>query len=194
VKEENRLRRPAFDREAGVAVAQALFHEQGYDAVSIAELTQALNIKPPSFYAAYGSKAGLYERSLERYARESSLPLDKLLSADKSVAEGVEALLMAAARQYGRHAHQRGCLVTEGMRADDKDAREIACRMAKPGVVTINKWLMSVCPHSADCLTDYIVVTLKGLSSAAYQGMSKRRLIETARLAAQVVATHVKGG
>jgi len=30
-----RRRRPAFDREAGVAKAQALFHERGYDAVSV---------------------------------------------------------------------------------------------------------------------------------------------------------------
>lgn len=47
MKQENRLRRLAFDREAGVAIAQALFHEHGYDAVSIADLTQALNIKQP---------------------------------------------------------------------------------------------------------------------------------------------------
>ncbi|MDW8844596.1 TetR/AcrR family transcriptional regulator [Erwinia sp. MMLR14_017] len=191
MKQEDRLRRPAFDREAGVAIAQALFHEYGYDAVSIADLTQALNIKPPSFYAAYGSKVGLYERSLERYVRESALPLNKLLSTDKTVAEGVEGLLVAAARQYGRHKHQRGCLVTEGMRADDKDAREVACRLARPGITAINDWLMAVCPESADCLTDFIVVTLKGLSAAAYQGMPQCRLVETAKIAAQVVATHI---
>lgn len=192
MKQENRLRRPAFDREAGVAIAQALFHEHGYDAVSVADLTKAMNIKPPSFYAAYGSKVGLYERSLLRYARESSLPLNKLLLTDKSVAEGVEALLVAAAKQYGRHAHQRGCLVTEGMRADDRDAREVACQIAKQGINAIQSWLMAVCPQSADCLSDFLVVTLKGLSSAACQGMSQRRLIETAKMAAQVVATHVK--
>ncbi|MBU9815629.1 TetR/AcrR family transcriptional regulator [Rahnella sp. C60] len=191
MKQANRLRRPAFDREAGVAIAQALFHEHGYDAVSIANLTEALNIKPPSFYAAYGSKVGLYERSLERYARESALPLNKLLSTNKNVAKGVEGLLVAAARQYGRHKHQRGCLVTEGMRADDKDAREVACKLARPGITAINDWLKAVYPESADCLTDFIVVTLKGLSAAAYQGMPQRRLVETAKLAAHVVATHI---
>lgn len=192
MKSENRVRRPAFDREVGVAIAQALFHQHGYDAVSLADLTAALNIKPPSFYSAYGSKVGLYERSLERYARENALPLNKLLSAEKSVAQGVEDLLIAAARQYGRHAQQRGCLVTEGMRADDKDAREVACTIAKPGITAINNWLLTAIPESADCLTDFIVVTLKGLSSAACLGMSQRRLVETAKMAAQVVATHVK--
>ena len=48
-----------FDPEAAVATAQQLFHERGYDAVSVADVTDALGINPPSFYAAFGSKAGL---------------------------------------------------------------------------------------------------------------------------------------
>lgn len=47
LKQENRQRRLAFDREAGVAIAQVLFHEHGYGDVSFADLTQALNIKQP---------------------------------------------------------------------------------------------------------------------------------------------------
>jgi TetR/AcrR family transcriptional repressor for divergent bdcA len=47
LKPENRLRRSAFDREALVEIAQALFHEHGYNAVRISDLKRALNIKPP---------------------------------------------------------------------------------------------------------------------------------------------------
>src|SRR6218665_82045 len=54
-----RKRRPAFDREQGVEIAQKLFHARGYDAVGAADLTAALGIVPPSLYAAYGSKAEL---------------------------------------------------------------------------------------------------------------------------------------
>jgi len=46
LNQENRLRWTAFDREALVAIAQAHFHEHGYDAVRIADLKRALNIKP----------------------------------------------------------------------------------------------------------------------------------------------------
>ena len=55
-----------FDPDAAVATAQQLFHARGYDAVSVADLTEALGINPPSFYAAFGSKAGLYARILDR--------------------------------------------------------------------------------------------------------------------------------
>ncbi|TDK28817.1 TetR/AcrR family transcriptional regulator, partial [Rhizobium deserti] len=46
-----------FDPDQGIAVAQRLFHARGYDAVSVADLTDALGINPPSLYSAYGSKA-----------------------------------------------------------------------------------------------------------------------------------------
>jgi len=184
MSDKSRLRRPPFDREAGVAIAQSLFHQRGYDAVSIADLTQALDIKPPSFYAAYESKAKLFERTLQRYSLENRLPLDKILSPDKSVAESIESLLVAAARQYGRHAQQRGCMVIEGMRADDSVARQIACDMAQPGNKMILAWLKSVCPEAAESLADFIMITLRGLSSAAHLGMSQRRLIQVARMSA----------
>lgn len=92
-KPTKRAKRPAFDREQGVAVAQALFHARGYDAVGVAELTQALNILPPSLYAAYGSKVDLYERTLRRYAETTMLPLDQILTDDRSPAEALTELL-----------------------------------------------------------------------------------------------------
>jgi len=45
-------------------MAQRLFHSRGYDAVSVADLTKEIGINPPSFYAAFGSKLGLYTQVL----------------------------------------------------------------------------------------------------------------------------------
>ncbi len=42
-----------FDAEQAIETAQRLFHARGYDAVSVADLTQAFGINPPSFYAAF---------------------------------------------------------------------------------------------------------------------------------------------
>ena len=49
-----------------------LFHARGYDAVGVAELVAELGIKPPSFYAAFGSKVGLLARALERYGQSEA--------------------------------------------------------------------------------------------------------------------------
>jgi len=189
---KTRQRRPAFDREAGVAIAQALFHERGYDAVSLADLTNAMDIKPPSFYAAYGSKAALFERAMLRYAQENALPLDELLAPDRPPAEALPALLLAAAEQYGRDSLLRGCMITEGMRADDPAARQMAESLASGGLQAIRAYLDQVHPQQAQALADYVVVTLRGLSASACNGMPYERLTEVARTAGRFIARELE--
>jgi TetR/AcrR family transcriptional repressor for divergent bdcA len=183
-----RQRRPAFDREAGVAIAQAMFHEHGFDAVSLTDLVEAMDIKPPSFYAAYGSKAELFEKAMLRYASENALPLNKLLAPGRSVPEALAALLVAAAKQYGKDSVLRGCMITEGMRADDVVAREMAETLANGGIRAIQDYLAQALPDKAQCLTDYLSITLRGLSAAACNGMPRKRLIEAAQTAGRFIA------
>lgn len=188
MNENIRQRRPAFDREQGIATAQALFHQRGFDAVSLSDLTEAMNIKPPSFYAAYGSKAELFERAMHRYAGENALPMDKLLAPDLPPAEALPSLLLAAAKQYGRDSTLRGCLITEGMRADDPTARNMAEKLGNAGIQTIRRYLDRVCPDGAQALTDYLLITLRGLSAAACSGMSRKRLIAVALIAGKAIS------
>ncbi|TWE05785.1 TetR family transcriptional regulator [Pseudomonas sp. AG1028] len=188
MNEKNRQRRPAFDREHGIAIAQALFHQRGFDAVSLTDLTEAMNIKPPSFYAAYGSKAELFERAMHRYAVENALPMDKLLRPDRPPAEALTALLVAAAQQYGRDRALRGCLITEGMRADDPTAREMAEKLGDTGIQAVRRYLDQVRPDAAQVLADYVLITLRGLSAAACSGMSLKRLVEVAQLAGKLIS------
>lgn len=186
--EKPRQRRPAFDREQGIAIAQALFHQRGFDAVSLADLTEAMNIKPPSFYAAYGSKAALFERAMHRYAGENALPVDELLAPDRPPAEALTALLVAAAKQYGRDSALRGCLITEGMRADDPIARNMAEKLGDTGIQMIRRYLDEVRPDAAQALADYLLVTLRGLSAAACSGMSSERLVDVAQTAGKLIS------
>jgi len=188
MNEKPRQRRPAFDREQGIAIAQALFHQRGFDAVSLADLTEAMNIKPPSFYAAYGSKAELFERVMHRYASENALPMDTLLAPDRLPAEALTALLVAAAKQYGRDGALRGCLITEGMRADDPIARDMAEKVGSAGIQAIRRYLDRVRPDAAQALADYLLVTLRGLSAAACNGMPCERLVEVAQTAGKFMS------
>lgn len=187
-----RQRRPAFDREQGIAIAQALFHHRGYDAVSLSDLTEAMNIKPPSFYAAYGSKAELFERAMRRYAGEKALPLDKLLTPDLRPAAALTSLLVAAAKQYGRDTALRGCLITEGLRADDPVARNMAEKLGEAAIQMIRHYLDQICPRGAQALTDYLVITLRGLSAAACSGVSSERLIEVAQIAGKAISRELE--
>ncbi|MCC4248026.1 MULTISPECIES: TetR/AcrR family transcriptional regulator [Microbacterium] len=57
----------SFDRDAALAVAVELFWRQGFDRTSIAELTEATGVNPPSLYAAFGDKKSLFEEAAGVY-------------------------------------------------------------------------------------------------------------------------------
>jgi len=190
VQEPKRQRRPRreFNREEGVAKAQALFHKHGFDGVGVAALTEALDINPPSLYAAYGSKAGLFERTLERYIAVQALPLSDIFTKDRTLGEAIQSLFIAAAEQYSRDAACPGCLVTEGARAADPDARSIALRIGGEMVGAIRAGVASYRPDQADRLTDVIAITLRGFSAAAYAGLQPERLLAVARFSGELLA------
>lgn len=56
-----------FDRQAALAAAMRLFWIRGYEATSIADLTDAMGIGTKSLYAAFGSKDALYAEALKYY-------------------------------------------------------------------------------------------------------------------------------
>lgn len=163
-------------------MAQGLFHARGYDAVSVADITEALGINPPSFYAAFGSKAALYARSLGRYSDMEGVPLAEILRPGRPVAEALSAVLEDAARRYGADPGAAGCLAIEGTRCNDPDARNAARALTSAGGETIRRFVAATRPEAATRLADYVVTMMRGLSAMAREGHGGERLVETARL------------
>lgn len=176
-----------FDAEAAVATAQRLFHARGYDAVSVADVTDALGIKPPSFYAAFGSKAGLYERVLERYNGADAIPLGELLDPGRPVAESLAAVLENAARRYAADPGAAGCLVLEGTRCIDLEARAAARALHAAAEEMIRAHVAVRHPEEADRITDFVGATMAGMSAKARNGHGLDRLLATARLASLAI-------
>ena len=176
-----------FDPDAALRTAQQLFHAKGYDAVSVADLTKALGINPPSFYAAFGSKAALYARILDRYAATGAIPLEQILRADRPVAESLAEVLDFAARAYADPAAS-GCMVLEGVRSNEAGAREAACVFHVAAQDVIRSYIAERHPADADRLADFVCTTMAGLSASARHGQSLKRLQSTARLAGMALA------
>ena len=177
-----------FDPDQAVATAQRLFHARGYDAVSVADVTDALGINPPSLYAAFGNKAGLYARILDRYAGTDAIPLSDLLKPDRPVAESVAAVLQEAARRYAADPAAAGCLVLEGTRCNDPEAREAARAANLAAEDVIRRYIAARHPEEAERLMDFVSTTMAGLSAKARNGHGLDRLLATARLASLVLA------
>jgi AcrR family transcriptional regulator len=111
----------AFDREAALAQAMKLFWIKGYEATSIADLTEALGIGSTSLYAAFGSKDELYAEALRYY---STTYEDLVLGRFRQAATAREAALAylfdsAAAMTGSDRDLPHGCMVTLGSVGSD---------------------------------------------------------------------------
>lgn len=177
-----------FNVEQAVVTAQQLFHAHGYDAVSVADLTAALGINPPSFYAAFGSKAGLYRRVLDHWAGTGAIPFDQIMRPDRTVCEALKLLLEQAAHHYANDPDAPGCLVLEGTRSNDRDAREAACAFNLAAEAAIRDYIAARHPNAAGIVTDFVSTTMSGLSAKARNGHELDQLLATARLASTALS------
>lgn len=180
-----------FDRDEAVETAMKLFHARGYDAVGVAELGAALGVKPPSFYAAFGSKAGLFRQALERYQHGEANLFAHALAAqgeDASAEAIAEHMLRRAAETYPTRDGVAGCLVIEGARnSADPDARAATAALAVSGLRSLTAFFRRDYPDAgypglAGRLAEFVNIALAGMSAAARDGADAamlRRFAET---------------
>jgi AcrR family transcriptional regulator len=71
-------RKPNYDRNDLIERARNLFWRRGWAGTSLKDLEAELQMKPGSFYAAFGSKDALFELALERYAADGAARLQAL--------------------------------------------------------------------------------------------------------------------
>jgi TetR/AcrR family transcriptional repressor for divergent bdcA len=172
-----------FDLEDALNAGQRMFHAQGYEAVGIAAITEAIGITPPSFYKAFGSKALYYESILHRYSK-SVLALEDILLPGRSAQKALAELLECAARTYGKNPELRGCLVLEAVRGNDSQEEVLAARrVAEVRRKQILNFVARENRQAAAAVTDYAVSIMSGLSASAREGMSIPRLLNVARAA-----------
>jgi AcrR family transcriptional regulator len=102
-----------FDCDQALDRAMGVFWEKGYEAASLQDLTEAMGINPPSLYAAFGDKEGLFVEAVKRYYTkvQGACPF-----ADERTARGaVEKLLTELATHFTSPDQPRGCLATMAM-------------------------------------------------------------------------------
>jgi AcrR family transcriptional regulator len=101
----------SFDRDAALETAMHVFWERGYEAASIADLTSAMGITPPSLYTAFGDKEQLFLEAIERYALGYGSAGARALKEEPTAREAIERWLMEAANELTQPCHPRGCMV-----------------------------------------------------------------------------------
>src|ERR1700722_8824463 len=99
-----------FDTNKALDEAMEVFWRHGYEGATIAELTGAMGINPPSLYAAFGSKEGLLKAALNRYsARRAEFMTEAL--AEPTARLVAERVLLKLADKQTDPDNPPGCLL-----------------------------------------------------------------------------------
>lgn len=101
----------AFDRGQALDQAMDVFWRHGYEGASLAELTRAMGVNPPSLYAAFGNKEGLFRAVLDRYGERRTTFMDEVIDAPTS-RHVVERYLRGWA-ELGDPGKPAGCLILQ---------------------------------------------------------------------------------
>lgn len=171
---QNRQRgRPrTFDRAAALQAAMQLFWRHGYEGTSIADLTGAMGVTPPTLYAAFGSKEALYREVLAHYEiceKKDGVAHDELLFYAK-----LENYLRNSARAAADPSKPGGCMVATGSlrcAAENKAAEETASSFRARALSGLIAGLKKA-QRNGELPADTDIQALARFYAAVVQGMS----------------------
>jgi AcrR family transcriptional regulator len=109
-----------FDRDAALDAAMRLFWRKGYQSTSMTDLCEAMHIRSPSLYAAYGSKEALYLEAMDRYGSAIGSSFWDSVERAASARAGIESMLLAATETLpGSPDVPPGCMAMLAAVSDD---------------------------------------------------------------------------
>ncbi len=106
-------RHPQYDRDTALSKAVSLFWEKGYHGSSMKQIEQALDMRPGSIYAAFGSKDGLYNEALANYARLGGVELTRHMAQYGTIIEGLQDYLRSIVRNGLSACPSRACMIVK---------------------------------------------------------------------------------
>ncbi|MQB38580.1 TetR/AcrR family transcriptional regulator [Agrobacterium tumefaciens] len=115
-----------LDRNAGLDVAARLFWERGYEGTSIADLTHAMGITPPSLYATFGSKEELFRLALDHSIAQQSQRRSEMLQAKIPAYEALATYLYDIAEGDTQPDKPRGCIVSTAVLQHSEENASVA--------------------------------------------------------------------
>ncbi|MGL5850915.1 MAG: TetR/AcrR family transcriptional regulator [Phycicoccus sp.] len=116
----------SFDTDHAVERAMDLFWRKGYEATSLNDLLDELELGRGSLYQAFGSKDELYDRALRAYCARHAGGLIEMLEGADDVRPALRELLRTLAAA-DRADPERGCLLVNAAteRADHRPTVEV---------------------------------------------------------------------
>jgi len=183
----------SFDREVALEKAMHVFWERGYEAASIADLTAAMGITPPSLYTAFGDKERLFLATVECYVQGSGSFWARALLEEPTARGAIERLLHEAAAELTQECHPLGCLMvmaTTNCSVAAEHVQSALARQRAEGVANMQARIQrgideGELPADADAaaLANFFSTVYQGMSMQAKDGASRESLLASVEMA-----------
>jgi TetR/AcrR family transcriptional regulator, copper-responsive repressor len=195
MSEPNRKRgRPRLlDRDVGLEVAGRLFWEHGYEGTSIADLTEAMGIPPPSLYATFGSKEELYRQALDHISERENRQCLEALHGEMPAYDAIAFYLYDAAARFTAPGRPRGCMVSTAVLQHADKSESVAQALAarrELGLQTLkSRFERAVAEGELTAGTDtealarFYAAVVQGMSAQACDGACTQTLKRLAEVA-----------
>lgn len=169
------------------------FWEKGFGGTSVADLTEAMGITPPSLYAAFGDKDALYREAVDHYEARFGGAKADVLGAEPTAREAIARVLTLSAAELAAPGHPAGCMVALAAAncpaAETPTGGELQRRRAALSALFRQRIDRGVAegdvPPGTDtgALAAFFVTVYFGMSLRARDGAPPEELVQTATLA-----------
>ncbi|WP_432572618.1 TetR/AcrR family transcriptional regulator [Kineococcus sp. SYSU DK005] len=188
----------AFDRDDALRRAAHLFWRHGFSGTSTRALSDALGISSSSLYAAFGSKAQLFDEAVRTYALRYSAIYERAV-AEASIAGVLERVLVDSVEEFTRvQDGHPGCLTSSAVMADASgtlDVRTHVADLQRADEARLRARIEravaegELARETDPAVLAALVQTLwQGLAARAELGAGRQELTEVARLALAFLA------
>ncbi|MBB1595990.1 TetR/AcrR family transcriptional regulator [Achromobacter sp. UMC46] len=175
----------AFDRNAALHLALEVFWEKGYQGAQVSDLTAAMGINPPSFYAAFGSKAAVFQEVVDLYGTTVGAGPMQALEAPGPLAAAIR-LMLERSIGVALQSPSGGCLLVLGgvnCQAEHQPAEDRLKAARRASTIQVGKRLErgirdGELPAKTDvrALAAFYCGVMQAISFQARDGASKRAL------------------
>ncbi|NRP22606.1 HTH-type transcriptional repressor ComR [Ensifer adhaerens] len=104
-----------FDRDLALQKIMDVFWAKGYEAAQLNDLTAAIGITPPSFYAAFGSKEQAFREAVSLYVETAGSGSMRALNTGETAQQAIRAMLLASIDVALNAPQSNGCLLILGV-------------------------------------------------------------------------------
>ncbi|KZN13617.1 MULTISPECIES: TetR/AcrR family transcriptional regulator [Marinomonas] len=106
-------KKPRFDRQQVIEKATNLYWGKGYHATSMRHLQDAIDMRPGSIYAEFGSKDGVFKAAIEYYVQVSLDQLEQLRAQSDSPLNTLQRFVRLVVIESRQNAPSSMCLLAK---------------------------------------------------------------------------------